>query len=326
MVKRKTHEEFVSEIIDEYEVLGVYINARTNLKIKHKKCGYIWDVMPDNLIRGIKRGIAVCPFCNGKINLSTDDFKIRVKELVEYEYVVLGEYVNNHTYIKMKHNKCGHIYDVTPNHFQNGKRCPKCHFKNIADLLRKSHAQFIKEVYNLVGNEYEILTKYINSRKKVEIIHKICGSIYKVSPDKFLRGTRCPVCKNTKGEMAIFTYLNEKNIKNTKQFVFEDCKFEKILRFDFAILDDNDNLAYLIEYDGQQHFEPIDFASKGKEWAINQFEITKKRDQIKNQYCKDNNILLYRIPYWKFNEIESILEKLIHNEQLEVDETSFLVQ
>jgi predicted Zn-ribbon and HTH transcriptional regulator len=325
MPKKKTHVEFIQEVHEEYEVLGKYINARTNLKVKHKKCGYTWEAMPDNLIRGIKRGLAVCPVCNSKLKLSTDDFKVRVKELTGDEYEILGEYVNNQTHIKMRHNKCNHVYHVSPNHFLNGKRCPKCKFEKQGNRLRKSHQQFIKEVYNLVRDEYQILSNYINNKEKVKILHNICGSIYKVSPDKFLIGTRCPICKNTKGEKVIMTYLTEKNIKNTQQFSFADCKFEKILRFDFAIFDDNNNLSYLIEYDGIQHFEPTDFANKGEDWAIAQFEITKKRDQIKNQYCKENNISLIRIPYWKFDEIESILNKLIKDDHVEVDENFIVI-
>ena len=40
---------------------------------------------------------------------------------------------------------------------------------------------------------------------------------------------------------------------------------------------------------------------------------TKCRDEIKTQYCKENNIKLIRIPYWEFDNIEEIL-----NRELEV--------
>ena len=54
-----------------------------------------------------------------------------------------------------------------------------------------------------------------------------------------------------------------------------------------------------IEYDGEQHFKPIDFSGKGEEWAFNKFSITQAHDNI-------NNIRLLRIPYFK--NIESELE------------------
>jgi hypothetical protein len=49
---------------------------------------------------------------------------------------------------------------------------------------------------------------------------------------------------------------------------------EKMLRFDFAIFDSNHQLSCLIEYDGAQHFEPVDFAGRGMEAAQKQLEIT----------------------------------------------------
>ena len=45
----------------------------------------------------------------------------------------------------------------------------------------------------------------------------------------------------------------------------------------------------------------------GKEWAEEQFKGQKIRDEIKNKYCKQNNINLLRIPYWEFDNIENII-------------------
>ena len=46
-----------------------------------------------------------------------------------------------------------------------------------------------------------------------------------------------------------------------------------------------------IEYDGMQHFKPTDFTSKmSEEEVLEQFEIIKKRNEIKNTYCKEHNI------------------------------------
>lgn len=70
-------------------------------------------------------------------------------------------------------------------------------------------------------------------------------------------------------------------------------------RFDFYI----DN-KYLIEFDGIQHFK------EGHGWN-NRSNLTQiqERDMIKNQWCKDNNIPLIRIPYWHLNNLK--IEDLI---------------
>lgn len=39
----------------------------------------------------------------------------------------------------------------------------------------------------------------------------------------------------------------------------------------------------------------------------NTFEITQKHDKIKNTYCKEHNINLLRIPYYEFDNIDTIL-------------------
>lgn len=123
----------------------------------------------------------------------------------------------------------------------------------------------------------------------------------------------------TKGEKKIQHFLTNSCIQFKEQYKFDQCKHTKELRFDFAVFDKND-LKYLIEYDGEHHFMPISAFGGDSE-----YEETKKRDKIKNEFCKNNNVELYRIPYWKYDEIESILSKLTKNQPLEVDKTSFLI-
>ena len=72
------------------------------------------------------------------------------------------------------------------------------------------------------------------------------------------------------------------------------------LPFDFYL----PQLNKCIEYDGGQHYFPVDFAGKGMEHAEEQFRKTQYRDKIKNDYCKNNGISLLRIPYFKNVEEE----------------------
>ena len=78
---------------------------------------------------------------------------------------------------------------------------------------------------------------------------------------------------------------------------FKDCYFSKILRFDFYI----PKLNLCIEYNGKQHYY-----SSSKFGGDNEFELIKKRDEVKVKYCNENNIKLLII---KWNEdILSILK------------------
>ena len=98
----------------------------------------------------------------------------------------------------------------------------------------------------------------------------------------------CPICNDSKGEKEISMLLDKKNIIHIRQNKFEDCKNTQCLPFDFYLPE----YDMCIEYDGRQHFEPVyDFG------GLDQFEKTKRNDNIKNEYCKNNNIKLLRISY-----------------------------
>jgi hypothetical protein len=195
-MKKKTPEEFKQEVFDlvgnEYTVLSDYKGANIKVKMKHNTCGNIYEVTPNSFLYGRR-----CSNCKNKKTI--EQFVKDVFNLVGDEYTVLGEYKDAKSKIKIKHNKCGHIYDVTPNCFLSGRRCPKCGQELINSKNTKTNEQFKKEVYDLVGDEYTFLEEYRGSLIKIKIRHNKCGHIYEVTPASFLIGSRCPICtKNTK--------------------------------------------------------------------------------------------------------------------------------
>ena len=307
--KRKTHEEFVKEVYDlvgdEYTVLGKYpSNNKISIDMKHNKCNNIFKMSPHNFLSQNQR----CPKCQHPHSKKThEEFVKEVYDLVGDEYTVLGKYgKGNKEKIKLKHNKCNYEYNVSPNRFLSGDRCPKCF-----GTIKKTHEEFVKEVYDLVGDEYTVLGKYINADTKILMLHNKCKNKYPVSPSGFLRGNRCPECKNSIGEERIKKWLTKNNIKFKHRFYFPDCKYINPLQFDFRILCENPNDYILIEFDGEQHTNPDCYYNK-----INpeKFELAKIRDKIKDDYCASHdNIDLYRIPYTKFDSIEEELEKIFNN-------------
>ena len=121
---------------------------------------------------------------------TTDEFKEEVHKMHKEEYQVLGEYITARDNIKMKHNKCGNVFNAAPTNFLRGTKCPNCF-----GTPRKTTENFKKEVYDLVKGEYEVLGDYVNSKIKVTMEHIKCGNIYEVLPTSFLyQGARCPKC------------------------------------------------------------------------------------------------------------------------------------
>ncbi len=125
-----------------------------------------------------------------------------------------------------------------------------------------------------------------------------CGGFAEVLRDDLLRGhtTSCG-CNRSKGEFKIAQILTKNNISFEKEKQFKDCIYSKKNtkpRFDFFVEN-----TYLIEYDGRQHFESDEMG-----WnTLEQLKLTQQRDKFKNQYCKEHNIPLIRIPYTHYNDL-----------------------
>lgn len=92
------------------------------------------------------------------------------------------------------------------------------------------------------------------------------------------------------GEIATEQWLNNHNIQFDTEYIFDELKGinDGYLRFDFKIRDK----PILIEFQGIQHYQPVDFFG-GEE----QFKIQKIHDELKRNYCKANNYKLIEIPY-----------------------------
>lgn len=192
MRKRKTHEEFLMEIEtihnSKINVIDKYNGAKNKINVECTLCLHKWKTTPDNLLK------CGCPKCalskkSKSRTKSTEGFKSEIFILVENEYTLLSEYIKANEKITLRHNACDFTYEVTPNNFLNGKRCPKC-FGNI----KKTTKQFKEDVFNLVGNEYSVIGEYLNNQTKIEMLHHFCEKSFSTSPSHFLSGRRCPYC------------------------------------------------------------------------------------------------------------------------------------
>ena len=111
----------------------------------------------------------------------------------------------------------------------------------------------------------------------------------------------------SKGEKMISRWLKKHKIHFKSEFTFPNLKAIKKLRYDFAILDDNNNVLALIEFQGDQHFHPV------PRWGgLHGHLSTAKHDQIKALYARRNNIPLFYITESEQKKIYPMLEQLIN--------------
>lgn len=290
--KKKTNEDFQNDLNNlynnEYKLISNYTKCNEKVIIQHK-CGNILERLPINILKGKM----ICNKC--KSNKSKNDF---INLITNEGYLLINNYKNSKEKVKLLHIKCNNIYEVTPNMFQQGYRCPYC-----AGNHKKNTKEFKELLFNLVGNEYSLIGTYKNSLTKVKIKHNKCNNTYEVTPNNFLnRDNRCPYCKQrSKGETKIRNYLNSNKYSFEEQYSFKDCKYKGLLYYDFKV--NLNNTFILIEYDGIQHFKET------KKFGNDRLEIQKIRDRIKDDYCLNNNIKLIRIPYYNYNNIEEILNE-----------------
>lgn len=150
---------------------------------------------------------------------TTEQFIEEIFLKVKNDYSVLSEYMGSQSKIAFKHNKCGNVFEMRPNDFLIGQRCPDCSRKEQSANQKYTHRQFIKKVYDLVACEYSVLGYYISSTDKILFKHNDCGFVFIMQPANFLRvdckrgGQRCPQCAGNKK-------------KTTKKFMHEVYRLE----------------------------------------------------------------------------------------------------
>lgn len=301
MTQKDFEDKIYSLVGDEYAVVGEYKGSKNHVDIKHIPCGTIISFVPEEFYRGRR-----CWTCWKKSqNKTTDWFIEKVKLLTGSEYTVVGTYVAAKKKVMMLHNTCGYKWLVTPDNFlRRNSRCPMCN-KN----ARMTTEQFKQRMLRLIGCDYVFSGRYYNAHTKILCTHTVCGNSWKVVPDSIVQGTRCPFCNESSGERAINKYLRNSGISYIYQKRFSDCRYKHTLPFDFYL----DKLNLVIEYDGIQHFKPVDFSNHGKQSAEESFKLGKKRDTIKNNYCLANKINILRIPYTlPINKIPSIIDTYLH--------------
>ncbi len=277
-----------------------YINSISKVTLICQM-GHKFSVRPDmHINRG--DGCRICK-CNNMYK-KNDDF---IKELLEiygdlYDYS-LTEYNGVYKNVSIICKKHG-VFKKSPNSLLSKRGCSKC-FKN----GKLDTNEFINRANIIHENRYDYSKSiYINSRTEVEIICKKHGAFYQLS-NNHLKGHGCNKCNRSSGEINIENYLNNKNIIYKIEFIFENLRHKYPLRFDFAIFDNSNNLKYLIEFNGKQHYQYYPNFHKSE----TDFQDQLLRDNMKIKYCEDNGIKLYFISYK--DNLEAELEKIIRENE-----------
>ena len=261
---------------------------------------------PQNHIRGSK-----CPKCKNDIKrnlkptksrrvLSTHQFVDRAKKVHgdKYDYSKVN-YKNNKTKVTIVCPIHGEFDQVACYHI-SGNWCPKCGRESSCNSMLHDSEKFIQKAVKVHGSKYGYsLVNYIKAIKKVTIVCPTHGKFEQIA-NNHLKGHGCPKCSSSTGEAEIERALDELNIRYSSNYYVNTGN--NVYFFDFFLPDYN----LFIEYDGRQHFTPIEHF--GGEDGFNR---TKERDINKNKYCIESNKLLLRIPHTKHDCIKDIIKDVL---------------
>lgn len=257
------------------------------------------------------RNIDKCQKCRG-MGVKKIPLKLTI-EYVKQKFIDMGliplfdKYSNNREELKCTTQE-GYLMGVSFKQINQGSY-PKIISKHTTDSIFN-----LKIWLKLNTDNYELLSdKYISNQSKL-LFKCNKGHEFLTTWNTISAGHRCPECNNSKGELKIKQWLDSNNITHASEYTFDNLvnpNTKGKLRFDFAIFNKTNKLSMLIEYQGQQHYEPVDFSGHNQERANKEFKELQYRDNLKVKYCKQNNIPLLRIKYTEFSFLEDILAKEI---------------
>lgn len=300
--------EEVESINPTVKILSEYVDWNTNVQYLCLICNQIRYGLPSVLLYG--GGCKNCAHIkrwDSRGRVTTEDYINKLTNAGTNDNVeIIGEYTGSHNYISCRCKIHNVEWESFACNILNGSAtCPECALENIRIAEAFSTEQF-KERLNEILPHIKLHGEYVNCNTTTTFYCEIHDMYFDAKPRTLLYGktTGCPYCSETLGERRMREILVDKLSMNIQtQYSFPDCKYKNKLKFDACDLDN----MILFEYQGQQHYYPVDFAGKGEEWAKEQFEINKTRDKIKDDYCKENNIPLIKIPYWEYDMMDSYI-------------------
>ena len=238
---------------------------------------------------------------------TTEEFITESKIVHPYKYTYHNTvYINAISKICITCKKHGDFWMTPNNHLSKKQGCPECK-KNVLSVFKSKDYKFFIQILTKKQPLFIKLYDYTNAvysstHTPICVRCKIHGNFYP-TPGNHIRGSGCPHCNMSKGELSIRCVLMEMQEPFIPQKKFSDCINIQQLPFDFYCHDIN----LCIEFNGIQHYKPVKHF--GGDTA---FKIRKNRDKIKMEYClRDNTPNLLVIPYWEQHNIPSIISQEI---------------
>ncbi|MFP3598207.1 hypothetical protein [Chryseobacterium sp. SIMBA_029] len=277
------------------------------------------DFQDAMILRRSKR----CPEClsiiqSGNNRIPVSELNNRIKNsknpVIRDKQIVIRyeDHLHNdkNSMVIVKCNLFGHHKETFPQTAVSiGKNniCPEC--CKTRDYKKKNGEDLINKINGVLSekkNSFSFFGSIDRNDKSIifyELICRNCGCS-EWEREKYVSSVKCKVCypNDTTGESRVIEYLNFLKVAFKKQKKFPGLKNEKELKCDFFI----PKLNLIIEFDGHQHYYPVDYFK-----GFKSFKKTIKCDWIKNRYALKNRINILRIPFKEYDNMESLIDDAI---------------
>tara|TARA_B110000259_G_scaffold162191_1_gene186790 strand:- start:50 stop:1447 length:1398 start_codon:yes stop_codon:yes gene_type:complete len=255
---------------------------------------------PDSILRGNKPCFDCGLIERGLKKRSTTNYFIeRAREVhgSKYDYSK-SKYIKAKKLIKIVCKKHKEFYQLADVHLA-GAGCNKCGYEIVSQKKRNSIEKVIRILEEKRGKDrfdYTLIHQTYKTNKSILTLRCLTHNkvFYQNASDHAVSGG-CEDCKyKSIGEELVMSILSEINIEYIHNWGKHDCKLGKgKAKFDFYLPDHN----LIIEYDGEQHFKPVQFGGMSKINAMKDFNIRKKYDKIKSNWATNKRINFLRIKY-----------------------------
>lgn len=247
---------------------------------------------------------SVCPKCweDKRSEVLTTPWKEVLKSFRDvhknkYDYEE-SDYINSLSKIRIICSKHGEFIQ-TVNAHKHGQGCPKCGRERISESLITPWKEVLKSFRETHRGKYEYNPKTFSLLETpMEMFCKKHGR-FEQTPKNHRKGSGCPICKSSKGEIEIENVLTDLKVQYEHQKKYKELGRK---RFDFYI----PSINTIIEYNGLQHYEPIEFFG-----GIKGFERNKKSDKVKRDFCIHNKINYEIIRYDE--DVKERLNEILKN-------------
>lgn len=219
---KRTHPEFIQDFKKNknalnISILGVYINTKTPILCKCKKCDYEWTPTPKSLLNG--HG---CPKCAKILKLSNEEFlqNLKLKNSHFDNIIFIDSYKRISSKIKCKCKVCGTNWEPSAKDLlYKNSGCPSC-----SGNLLYTNGKFLQllAIRNAKSKKFDICSKYNGMQNRIKCRCKICGTEWEPLASSLMQGSGCPNCakiENAKRGRAFLPTINTSEMISHEEFI-----------------------------------------------------------------------------------------------------------